>query len=55
VGALVGGKLNSPCILRTSEGTISDHISVVRNSYENIIRDVIEPRRGKKARIAKEY
>jgi len=54
VGALVGGKLNSPCILRTSGGTIS-HISVIRNSYENIVRDVIEPRRGKKARIAKEY
>ena len=45
VGALVGGKLNSPCILRTSGGTIS-HISVIRNSYENIVRDVIEPRRG---------
>ena len=41
--------------LRTSGGTISDHIPVIRNSYENIVRDVIEPRRGKKARIAKEY
>jgi len=41
--------------LRTSEGTISDHIPVIRNSYENIVRDVIEPRRGNEARIAKEY
>jgi hypothetical protein len=50
-----GGKLNSPCILRTSGGTISDCIPVIRNSYEKIVRDVIEPQRGKKARIAKEY
>jgi len=36
-------------------GTISDHIHVIRNSYESIVADVIEPRGGKKARIAKEY
>jgi len=41
--------------LETSGGTKFDHIPVIRNSYENIVRDVIEPRRGKKARIAKEY
>jgi len=42
-------------MLRTSGGTISDHISIIINSYESIVQDVIEPRRGKKARIAKEY
>jgi len=30
-------------------------LHVIRNSYESIVSDVIEPRRGKKARIAKEY
>jgi len=34
---------------------MSYHIHVIRNSYENIVPDVIEPRRGKKVKIAKEY
>jgi hypothetical protein len=33
----------------------SEHILVIINSYKNIVRDVIEPRRGKKARIVKAY
>jgi len=37
------------------DGTISDHILVIRNSYENIVKDGIEPRGGKKAKTAKEY
>jgi len=53
-GGTSGGKLNSPSKLRTSGGTISDHILVIGNSYD-ILRDVIEPQRGKKSRIAKEY
>ena len=51
-----GGKINYFLKkLRTSGGTISDHIHVIRNSYESIVPDVIEPRGGKKAKIAKEY
>ena len=38
-----------------SGGTISDHIHVIRNIYENIVPNVIEPRGGKKAKIDKEY
>ena len=41
--------------LRTSGGTISDHIHVIKNSYESIVPDVIEPRGGKKVNIVKEY
>jgi len=39
-GGTNGGKQNSPWILRTSGGTVSDHIPVIINSYENIVRDV---------------
>jgi len=34
---------------------VSDHIHAIINSYENIVPNIIEPRRGKKDRIAKEY
>jgi len=46
-----GGTLSS--CSSSSGGTISDHIPVNRNSYENIVWDVIETQRGKKAIIAK--
>jgi len=36
-----GSKINYAFILRTSGGITSDHISLIRNNYENIIRDVI--------------
>jgi hypothetical protein len=34
---------------------VSDQTPVIINSYENIVWDAIEPQRGKKTRIAKEY
>ncbi|KAK2429298.1 putative mitochondrial protein [Trifolium repens] len=39
----------------SSGNTTSNNIPLIRNSDENIESDVIEPRRGKRARIAKEY
>jgi len=39
----------------TSGDIATDHIPMIRSSDENIKSDVTEPRRGKRARVAKEY
>jgi hypothetical protein len=39
----------------TSGGIVNVHISVIRINDENIEQDVIEPQRGKIARVAKKY
>jgi len=51
---LVGAIFSLYNKLRASGGNMSDHIPVFRNN-KNIVQDVIEPQRGKKARIAKVY
>jgi hypothetical protein len=41
--------------LRNSGGFATGHILVIRSSDENIKQDVIEPQRGKVAKVAKKY
>jgi len=52
-----GNKL--PFELRNSgsaSGSVtSNHISIIINSYKNIVQDVIEPRRSKKEKITKDH
>ena len=40
---------------RNSGGSATDHILMIRSSDENIESNATEPRRGKRARVAKEY
>lgn len=44
-----------PFKLKNSGCTTSDHIPVTKNIDENIKHDVIEPQRGTRARVVKEY
>lgn len=48
-------KINTPLKLKNSDGTTSDHIPLIKSSNENIKHDVLEPHRGTRAIVVKEY